>query len=138
MTSLTPFGIIAAGTIPTLLGMVWYHPYVFGAQWMQLNGISPEMSERATRYKWKSIALSLCAGLCMAYVLNVCAVFARVSSIGQSMFLGLLVWIGLVAPILASSLLWEGRNARLFYINAGYWCITLVAMAVLLYVLRFP
>lgn len=133
MTSLTPFGIIAAGMVPVLLGMVWYHPQVFGAHWMQMSGISPEMSERVRLNRWKYGLMALIGGMLTAYIMDTFSILAGVSSTWEAIRMGFWSWAGFVMPILLGSIMWEGRDRRLYFINAGYWLVAFLLMAVLLY-----
>lgn len=133
MTSLTPFGIVAAGVIPVLLGMVWFHPRVFGTHWMQMSGISPDMSERVRRDRWAYCLMALAGGMLTAYIMDTFSILAGVSSVFEAIRMGFWSWAGFVMPILLGSIIWEGRDRRLYFINAGYWLVTFVLMAVLLY-----
>lgn len=137
MTSLSIAGIVAAGVVPVLVGMAWYHPRVFGTQWMRLTGITPEAAERVKRNRFAYGILALAASMLIAYVMDAIAVSVGISSVVEAVRLGLWLWAGFAVPILLGSVIWEGRSARLYYINIGYWLITFILMTMLLYTLSF-
>jgi len=134
MTSFSLLGIIAAGLVPVLLGAVWYHPRVFGTQWMRLSGISPEMVERARRRRASYLALAFGTSILIAYVMDAFGISAGVSGIFDALRLGFWCWAGFVVPLLLGSVIWEGRSARLYFINIGYWLLAFLLMAIVLFI----
>lgn len=137
MASLSMAGIVAAGVVPVLLGMIWYHPRIFGTQWMRLTGITPETAERVKRKRLTYGILALAASMLIAYVMDVIAVSVGISSVVEAVRLGFWLWAGFAVPILLGSVIWEGQRTRLYFINIGYWLIAFIMMAMLLYILSF-
>jgi len=46
--------------------------------------------------------------------------------------LGIWSWIGFVAPAMLGQVLWEQKPFSLYLINAGYWLVSFIAMAIVL------
>ncbi len=126
--------IVAAAIAATLIGYIWYHPRVFGTLWMRLNNVSPEMAERGARRRHLYTALGLVANLLIASILRMFVEGVGMTSPADAARIGFFVWLGFVAPILLGAVLWEHRPLSLYLINASYWFLALVAMAIILVV----
>ena len=104
---------------------------------MQMSGITPEMTERVKRNRAKYAFYALATSILMAYVMDVCVVMAAAVGSGGALRIGFWTWAGFIAPILLGSVVWEGRPAKLYAINIGYWFIVSMVMAILLQTLSF-
>lgn len=116
------------------VGVLWYSPALFGRAWMAASGLTKErLAEQKAKGMGKTYAISLVAALVTAYVL---AVFIRVVVVADSAFEGMQtafwVWLGFVAPVMLSSVLWEGRPWRFFLINASHQLVALLVMGAIL------
>ena len=133
MFEISLWPILFAAVSNVVLGMVWYHPKVFGSAWMRLANISPEAVERVRKQMPVRVLFGFLASLVVAYVLaNLAIVIGIFDIIGAVFDLALSAWIGFVAPILLGAVLWEGKSLKLYAINAGYWLVSLVVMSILL------
>lgn len=121
--------IVASGFVAVLLGMIWYHPKIFGSAWARLSGITPEMQERAKKRMPLMAIFGFIAALIVAYVMTyVSAAWGFYNWIG-GLQLGFWCWAGFVAPTMLGMVLWEMKPFRLYLINALYWLLTLIIMA---------
>ncbi len=98
-----------------------------------MQGIDPEMSERVRHNRWKYSLMALVGGMLTAYILDTFSILAGVSSVLEAVRMGFWSWAGFVVPILLGSIVWEGRDRKLYLINVGYWLVAFLLMAVLLY-----
>ena len=126
--------VLAAGIAHLILGSAWYHPKVFGSAWMRLTNITPEIAERGGRRKPAYTFIAFLAGLIAAYILNLLSLAWGVFEVAGAMQLALLVWLGFIAPSMLGSFLWDHRPFSLLCINAGYWLVSLIVMALILLV----
>ncbi len=124
--------ILAAGITNVIIGMIWYNPRVFGAAWMRMSGISPEALERGKKRMPLMIVLGLLSSLIIAYVMSYFALAWGVFDWIGAVELGFWCWAGFVAPVLLSIVLWETKPFTLYLINAGYWLVSFIAMALIL------
>lgn len=125
--------ILAAGIANMIIGFMWYHPKAFGASWMRLANISPEMMERGKRRMPFTTAIAIAAAMLVAYVMNHFGIAWGVYDWIGAIELAFWLWVGLVAPVMLGVVLWEGKPLKLFFINSLYWFVSLIVMAVILF-----
>jgi len=122
-------GILAAAIASFIIGIIWYHPKVFGTIWTRLPNLSPENvsgKRRAVGY----LALGFLANILVVFVLSM-QLFAEkdlVLALARTFWL----WLGFIVPVLLASVIWEGRSWKLYCINAGYWFVATLVMAIVL------
>jgi len=124
--------VIAAAISSALIGIVWYHPRVFGTLWMREANISPEMAEHGARYRHMHFLLGLLASLITAYVARELMVHIGITDIGEAYGFGILIWIGFVVPVSASAFLWEHRSLTFYLLNISYWFVVCSVMSIIL------
>lgn len=124
--------LVAAAVAAIVIGYVWYHPWLFGRQWMRFNGVTPEMAERGAKRAHLYEAIGFMVSIVIAYVLRGLLVSLSIVDTPAAVHLGFLLWLGIAAPVLLGSVLWEHRPLPLYLINAGYWLVALIAMSVIL------
>ncbi|HWO07426.1 MAG TPA: DUF1761 domain-containing protein [Candidatus Paceibacterota bacterium] len=132
MFEVTFWPILAAGIANLVLGMVWYHPKVFGTAWMAGAGITPEQAERGKRRMPVMAILATLAAMLLAYVLSHLAVELGVFDWVGAVVVAFWCWAGFVAPVLLGSVLWEQKSLTYYAINAGYWLVSFIAIATIL------
>lgn len=124
--------ILAAGIANIILGMIWYHPKVFGGSWMRMLNSSPEMIERGKRDMWKNTIFALIAGMLAAYVLEYFGnAYGVVDWLG-ALQLGFWAWLGFTAVPMLGMILWEQRSVRYYAIVSGYWLVSFIVMSFIL------
>jgi hypothetical protein len=134
MDTLSIWPLVAAAAAATAIGYVWFHPRFFGKMWMRLSGMTPEMAEHGARHAhWYALA-SFFACIIIAFVLRTLLIGLGIFDISGAARLGAVVFLGFAAPILLGSVLWEHRPFALYLLNAGYWLIALVIIAMILVV----
>ena len=80
---------------------------------------------------WGMIA-SFIGDFLLAFVLAHVILWSHADSALDGLHIGLLVWVGFVAAILYPSSIYEGRGAKYFMINGGYWLFGLLVIGALL------
>jgi hypothetical protein len=120
--------IIAAAIVPMVLGALWYSPLLFAERWMRAVGRTrEELTGAGLGY-----ALSAVAALVTSYALARITHWAEVDDLWNGALVGLLVWIGFVATVLAVTTYFGGRPRELWLINAGYQLVSLLLMGAIL------
>jgi len=132
MYQVTFLPILGAGIASVIIGFIWYQPHVFGTIWMRFSGITPEMAERAKRRMPLHAILGLLASMLIAYVMNYFGIQYGVFDWTGALQLAFWCWIGFAAPLLLGTVIWEQKPFRLYLINAFYWLVTFIAMALIL------
>lgn len=101
---------------------------------MRLTNITPDNAERGGRRKPAYTFIAFIAGLVAAYILNLLCIAWGVSDLAGAVQLAFLIWLGFIAPPMLGSFLWDHKPFALFCINAGYWLVSLLVMALILLV----
>lgn len=138
MVDVNYLAVFGAGLLSIVIGSLWYGP-LFGDLWIKEMGWSKSEIEKGKADKnsmMKSYGIQAAGSLLMAFVLSHALVFASTylgtSGVAVGVSTGFWNWLGFVVPVTLSSVLWEGKSWRLWFLNQGYNLITLCAMGVLL------
>lgn len=123
--------LIIAAIASMVVGFVWYGP-LFGKAWMKLSGIKPEEMKKANKNMPKLYGTMYVASLLMAYVLGVFISYAGVTDVVGGATIGFWAWLGFIATMKLSEVLFEQRPMNLYYINVGYHLVVLVVMGAIL------
>jgi Protein of unknown function (DUF1761) len=124
--------VIVAAVVYWLLGAVWFG-MIFGNQWMKLEHIS---EEQVASMKGAAVAVpyvvSFVFGLVIAFVLAQLCAWRNASTAARGASLGVLLWLGIVAPVTYTTNMYEMRPTNLFLINEGYVLVGLLIMGAIL------
>lgn len=132
------YGAVALAAVANMaLGFLWYGP-LFGKQWMALSGITRAGidAQKAKGGMWKSYVLALIGSLLMAFVLWHAILFSGAYLNVKGAYAGLMGgfwnWLGFVAPVTVSMVLWEGKPWKLWILTNGYYLVSLLVMGIIL------
>jgi hypothetical protein len=106
-----------------LLGGIWYSSFFFGPLWLKLCGFTKEDSRG-----WKRYFVALIQAVIMAYFLAFVEVYLRVTSFWDGVIGGGIVWLGCVVPVQLSSVLWEKKSIKLYFLNTLYFLLGYLVM----------
>ena len=130
--------ILACGVAAMVVGFVWYGP-LFGKKWADLMGwgtLTPEAMKEKQRAAVPGYIASFVGALVMAYVLQHGLVFGNaylnMSGVNAGLMGAFWFWLGFVAPVTVGQVFWDGKPWMLWLINAGYWLVQMVVMAIIL------
>lgn len=127
--------VVAAAAANMVIGMLWYGP-LSGKQWKSLMGFTDESMKSMTMTPAKAMVGGAIAALVMAFVLAHALVFAaaylKTGGVKAGLEVGFWNWLGFAVPLTLGAVLWEGRSWRLWFLNAGYWLVALLAMGIIL------
>lgn len=132
MVEVTFLPILFAGILSVVIGFLWYHPRVFGSAWMRFTNVTPEMAEKGKKRMPLNAVIALLASMLAAYVMNHFGIAWGVYDVIGAIELGIWCWIGFVAPPMLGMVLWEQKSFKLYLINAGFWLVSFIAMAIVL------
>lgn len=131
--------VLVAAVVSMVTGFLWYGP-LFGKSWAKLKGFTHEKQEKAKKTMTQSYAAMFVLSLIMAYVLFHLIWYAAPGS--YTLFIALKTagwaWIGFVAPVMLSNYLFspDTKSIYLYYIEAGNYLVSLLAMATVFYFIR--
>ncbi len=122
-----------------VIGFIWYSPILFAKPWMREMGY--DMNDAAKMAEMKKSAgpaygASFLASILTAFVLGLFFHWIRVPDSIQPMHLALGVafhaWLGFVATVQLTAVLFMKQSLKLFGINTGYQLVCYLAMAAIL------
>ena len=114
--------VVVAAIVPMALGALWYSPALFARPWMRAVGRTEEELTGAQL----GYLISAVGAVLMSYALARIVRWAEVDDLWNGALVGLLVWLGFVASVLAVTTYFGGRPRQLWFINAGYQLVALV------------
>jgi len=76
------------------------------------------------------------AALVMAYVLAGSIAARPFITSGGAIILAFWIWLGFIATVMLTGVLWEGKPWRLYWLNALYYLVSLIVMAEIILALR--
>ncbi len=127
------WAILVAGTIPMIIGSLWYGP-LFGKKWMDLMGKTEE-ELKAGFNPMKSYGVTFVFALLMAFVMVhflAASEYFGVDGTMAGVETGFWLWLGFVLTIGWQSVAFEGQNMTVWILNSLYNLVTLLAMGALL------
>jgi Protein of unknown function (DUF1761) len=126
----TNYGAVVVSAVAYwMLGAVWYG-VLFGQRWMALEGITMEQAKSVNPVLPYVITLVL--NLLMAYVLAQLCLWRNATTAARGAAVGVLLWIGIVGPIVFTTYMYEMRSKELFAINEFYPLVGLCLMGIIL------
>jgi hypothetical protein len=121
--------IIVSAVVYWMLGALWYG-VLFGQRWMALEGMTAEQAKSMNPVLPYVITLLL--NLLIACVLAQLCLWRNANTAGRGAAVGVLLWIGIVGPIVATTYMYEMRPKELFAINEFYSLVGLCLMGTIL------
>ncbi len=123
--------VLIAGIAGMVVGWLWYGP-LFGKVWMKLSNMSKKDMDVAKKKGMGKLYLAaLIATLISSYVL---ALFIGTVGTGlnSALLVAFFVWLGFIATIQLSPVLWQNQPVSLFILNAAYYLVSYEVMAIIL------
>jgi surface polysaccharide O-acyltransferase-like enzyme len=112
-----------------LLGGLWYG-LLFSQRWMALENITIEQGKSMNSALPYVVTFVL--DLLIAYVLAQLCSWRNANTAGRGAAIGVLLWVGIVAPITYTTYMYEMRSKELFAINEIYPLVGLCLMGAIL------
>jgi lipid-A-disaccharide synthase-like uncharacterized protein len=121
--------VVVSAIVYWMLGGLWY-AVLFGQRWMVLEGITAEQAKSVNPVLPYLITFVL--NLLIAFVLAQLCLWRNANTAARGAAVGVLLWIGIVAPIVFTTYMYEMRSKELFAINEFYPLVGLCLMGVIL------
>ncbi len=136
MIEVNYLAVLVAAVVSMAIGFLWYHPVLFGKQWMKLKGYTSESLKKVQKEMGKLYALSFVVALVTAYVLSHVMTFSE-NYFGYPMLqTGLTtafwMWLGFMMPVQITATIFGDKKWKLFAIDTGYQLVSVLAMGVVL------
>ncbi len=122
--------IIVAAIVRFAIGAAWYATPVFGKVWQEAAGVVPDRAQIP-----KALIVQAIGDLVMAYILARVIGHYGVENLVAGAFVGVMMWLGFVAPVLAGSVVFEKRTMNYAYVNGGFNLVSIAVMGAIIGVL---
>ena len=125
------WSVLVAAVAPMVVGFLWYSPLLFARPWMVLMGYDPNDKaklEEMRKSAGKSYAISFVASIVSAFVLAKVIEVSAVTTVPYGMKVGFAVWLGFVATVQLTEVLFAKKPVKLYFINTGYQLVCYLAM----------
>lgn len=131
--------VMVAAVAAFIVGFLWHGP-LFGKQWMKLSGMKmPEGAEleKAKKEMWKpmlaNLGINLVMAYCLAHIIYVTGVyFNALGSVGNALGVAFWTWLGFVAVVTMSPVLWEKMSFAKWTFTNAYWFVVMCVMSVII------
>lgn len=128
-------GVLVAAISSMVVGFLWYSPVLFAKAWVREMGY--DMNDKAKMEEMKksagpAYAGSFVASLVSAFVLALFLHWTRAENWQFGMLVGLHVWLGFVATVQLTGVLFMKQSMKLFAINTGYQLVCYLVMGAIL------
>jgi Protein of unknown function (DUF1761) len=115
--------VIISTVVQWVLGAVWYG-LIFKKSWMKFVGFA---EGEKPKYRVFGMVSSLIACFLLSFVLAHLVGWAGSVTFTGGAKIGIISWLGFMAPPLFVQHIFENRRANLFAINASYWLLCMAA-----------
>jgi hypothetical protein len=128
-------GVLVAAVSTMVIGFLWYSPLLFAKPWVREMGY--DMNDKAKMEEMKksagpAYAGSFVASLVSAFMLALFLHWTRTENWQFGVLIGFHVWLGFVATVQLTGVLFMKQSMRLFAINTGYQLVCYVIMGAIL------
>ncbi|HLC19972.1 MAG TPA: DUF1761 domain-containing protein [Candidatus Nanoarchaeia archaeon] len=121
--------ILIGAAIQMVLGAFWYSPIGFGTIWMTGMGYTnKDMDKAKNRGMLKLYIAAFIGSILTSFVLARVILLINARSVGGGAATALLLWLGFAVPLLLSSVLWEQKPLKIYFINIAYQLVSMVVM----------
>lgn len=131
--------VLVAAISTMVVGFLWYSPLLFAKPWMREMGYDPQDKARVQEMQKSAGPAylgSFLASLVSAFVLALFFHWFRVQDLHAGLGVAFHVWLGFVATVQLTGVLFMKQSTKLFAINTGYQLASYLAMGAILAVWR--
>ena len=127
--------IFIAAIATMVVGFLWYSPLLFAKPWMREMGYDPADQAKVKEMQKNAgpaYGASFVASLISAFILALFFHWLHVSDVHYGLLVAFHVWLGFVATVQLTGVLFMKQSWKLFAINTGYQLVCYLAMGAIL------
>ena len=121
--NLNLLAVFVAAISTMIVGFVWYSPILFAKPWMREMGYDPNDKAKVQEMQKSAgpaYMASLVASIVSAFILALFFHEMHVQSLTIALLVAFHVWLGFVATVQLTGVLFMRQSMKLFAINTGY------------------
>lgn len=131
--SVNLLALLAATVANMALGFLWYSPVLFAKQWTKLMGYTAESMKQAQKDMGTMYLLSTLSTLVTAFVLAQVFAWLQIGELVGALSTCFILWLGFIAPVQFTDVLFGRKLMNLFLINTGYQLAGMLVMGAVLF-----
>jgi hypothetical protein len=124
--------VLVSAVCQWILGVLWYGVF-FRKSWSKLVGLAEGEKPKNAVF---AMITAFIACLLLSFVIAHVDLWAGATLFTKGFKLGVICWVGFIAPPLFTQHIFEGRRANLFAINVAYWLLVMALGGGLLAAIR--
>ncbi len=144
---LNPVGILAAAIAGYAIGAFWYSPILFMKPWLDGLGKREEEAKKPQEYKtkrymWSLMVYTFVITVVIAFMLELFINLTGATTLLEILQISMLLAFGFIVTTKFTDMLytldrpfWSIKAQKLFFVTAGYYVTTFLAMGAILYYL---
>jgi len=135
MHSLNWLAILVAAVSTMIVGFLWYSPLLFAKPWMREMGYDPNdkaKTQEMQKSAGPAYAGSFVASLISAFTLALILHGLNAQGLDFGLMVSFHVWLGFVATVQFTGVLFMKQSLKLFTINTGYQLVSYLVMGAIL------
>jgi hypothetical protein len=125
MISVDWVAVIVATVLNMIINFVWYSRWLFGKEWLSLSKIK----ESEMKGTGGAVAASLVVSFLLAFILAWFEGQLGITTVQDGLFVGFCVWLGFIATVQSSAVIWCKKPFKLFLIETGNRLVATLVMA---------
>jgi hypothetical protein len=123
--------VVVCAVVYWLIGGLWYG-LLFSKPWMALEHLTVEQATAANgNWIWQYV-ITFLLNLVIAFALAQVCIWRNANTAGRGAAIGILLWVGILGPIVYTTYMYEMRPVTLFAINEFYPLVGLCLMGAIL------
>lgn len=125
--------VFIAAVAYIIIGSLWYSSVLFGKAWIKLVGFSEKEVQSAKQQGMgKTMVGFFVSALITAYVLSLFIAISGTTKLDEAIKIGFWTWLGFIAAIRFSDVIFAKKPLNLYYIDAGYNLVGIIVMSIIL------
>jgi hypothetical protein len=124
--------VLLAALAPLVLGAVWYAPFLFGRAWERAHGYDAAAMAALQANALRNYLVAVVSYLVMALVLRFLLYRLAASEVRTALQVGTMCWLGFVATIGLTSVLFGQQHLSLWGIDGSFQFLFINVMALIL------
>ena len=131
MVQVNFLAVIVCAIVSMIVGSIWYGP-LFGKKWMKHFNFSKEDMEKGKKEMPKTYSMMFVGSVVTSYVLAVVVGMAPMHDMITGIVGAFWIWLGFIAAVKFSEVLFEKKPLEVFYIECGYYFVFLLIAGAIL------
>ena len=120
-----PIGIVLSAIAYILLGMVFCSHWILGRFWPDLVN---HMQKHAEGVPTKVYLGAFASAAVIAYAMGCFLKMTQGKTIGSGIFIGVLIWAGVILPTIFSPVLFGKKPLQMFWLDAVYYLVAYIVL----------